>query len=138
MTYTEIESQVTAALGDGDAQIALLAVNQNLRVVARCLNKTFSQQFQGLRRPDLTQANYLALRTSLAVAADSTAVFDLWTPANTFLARYGVQYQDIHAIYVDWFTTLAYPDPDAQATAQMEAEAIRLGGLLNIQNASLC
>jgi len=138
MTYTEIENEVTANLGDGDAQISLLAVDQDFRTVAKCLNKTFPEQFQGLRRPDLILAEYLALRTSLAAAADSTAVFLLWTPGNVFLAKYGVNYLVVHAVYVAQFTTAAWPDPQAKATQAMLDESIRLADLLNVQNAQLC
>lgn len=138
MTYDEIEAAVTAALGDGDAQIELMAITDNFRVVTRCLNKTFSQVFQQLRRHDQLLAEYLSLRTSLATAPNSTAVFDLWTPSNQYLAKYGTEYQDVHAIYEQQFTALAYADPETEATNAMLSEAERFRSEHNIENASLC
>jgi len=137
MNYTELEALVATLIGQPDAIIDLMT-RTNFSTVVKCLAKSFTQEYQTTNRMVDTQVEYLAFRTAIGAAADTTAVFNLWTPTNMMLAQYGRTYQSVKAVYVAQFTTLGYPDPDAQATTKLSDEATRIDATYNQENQGLC
>lgn len=137
MNYTELESAITAGIGNPDTQLALLTT-ENFFVATKCLAKTYPQVFQALRDLEQINAEYLQLRTNLTAAPNSAAVFALWTPHALYLAKYGVEYEIVKAGLADVFRTIGYLDPDQAAADALEAEAIRITGTFNQPNLSAC
>lgn len=106
---------MTDAIGDPDALMAIWT-RQNFRTVTFCLNKSLPDEFNAPRRKSRVLSDYIAFRSSLTAAADTTALQALYTPYSLLLAQFGIEYEATKAVIVAQLTELGFATPETEAT----------------------